>query len=267
MIKKASLLYVVLLAFGIFSKLQAEDAEPKPLTVFAAASLTESFKEIGVQFEKEHPGVKVVFNFGGSNQLRMQLDQGAKADVFASANTKEMDAAVKSGLTAADAPKVFVRNKLAVILPKNNPAKIEKLSDLSRKGLKVVLAAEQVPVGKYALESLTKMSGDPQLGPEFKTQVLANIVSREENVKAVVTKVRLGEADAGIAYVSDYQGAAAQDLAVLEIPDNFNPIAEYPIAALSKAIQPETARQFVAWVLSEKGQDALKKYGFLPAVK
>ena len=243
-------------------------AEEKTLNVYAAASLTGAFKEIGAKFELEHPGVKVALNFGASNQLRMQIDQGAKADVFASANKKEMGEALKSGTVAAGADKIFARNKLTVIMPKDNPGKVTKLTDLTRKGLKVVLAAEQVPVGKYAAESFEKMQADPAYGASFKADVIANVVSREQDVKAVLAKVRLGEADAGIVYVSDSVGAANADLQVLEIPDNFNVIAEYPIAVLAKAPEAELAGQFVTAVLSEAGQASLKKAGFAaPAVK
>ena len=173
----------------------------RTLTVFAAASLADAFTEIGIAFETANPGAAVVFSFAGSQTLRTQIEAGAPADVFASANSTEMDLLIDAGLVAAGAPQVFLSNKLAVILPPTNPKGVEQLQDLARPGLKLVLAAEEVPVGGYARQALDKMNGS--FGKEFKAQVLANVVSNEDNVKQVVAKVQLGEADAGIVYASD----------------------------------------------------------------
>jgi molybdate transport system substrate-binding protein len=239
---------------------------PKTLTVFAAASLTESFTEIGKQFEADNPGVKVTFNFAGSQQLRAQLEQGAKADVFASANTKEMTTAIISdSLVVSGTQHTFVTNRLAVILPKSNSGKITSLADLARPGLKLDVADPSVPVGQYALDMLTKMSQDATFGAAFKDKVVANVVSREDNVKSVVAKVRLGEADAGVVYTTDITPDAAKELTTLDVPDKFNVIAVYPIATLKDAAEPKLAGQFVDWVLSSKGQQVFAKYGFIPA--
>jgi molybdate transport system substrate-binding protein len=241
---------------------------PKTLTVFAAASLTESFTEIGKQFEAANPGVKVTFNFAGSQQLRAQLAQGAKADVFASANTKEMTTAIISdSLVVSGTQHTFVTNRLAVILPKSNPGKITSLADLARPGLKLDFADPSVPVGQYALDMLTKMSQDATFGATFKDKVVANVVSREDNVKSVVAKVQLGEADAGVVYTTDITPNAAKDLTTLDVPDKFNVIATYPIAPLKDAPEPKLAGQFVDWVLSLQGQQVLMQYGFIPAQK
>jgi molybdate transport system substrate-binding protein len=240
----------------------------KTLTVFAAASLTESFTEIGRQFEAENPGVKVMFNFAASPQLRAQLEQGAKADVFASANTKEMTTAIISGsLVVSGTQRTFAKNRLAVILPKSNPGKITALADLARPGLKLDFADPSAPVGQYALDVLAKMSQDAAYGATFKDKVMANVVSREDNVKAVVAKVQLGEADAGVVYTTDVTPSATKDLTTLDIPDQFNVIATYPIAPLKNAPEPILASQFVEWVLSSKGQQVLAQYGFIPAQK
>ena len=239
---------------------------PKTLTVFAAASLTESLTEIGKQFEAENHNVKVVFNFAGSQQLRAQLEQGAKADVFASANTKEMTTAIISdSLVVSGTQHTFVTNRLAVIVPKSNPGKITSLADLARPGLKLDLADPSVPVGQYALDMLGKMSQDATFGAAFKDKVVANVVSRENNVKSVVAKVRLGEADAGVVYSTDITFDAAKELTTLDVPDRFNVIAVYPIAPLKNAVEPKLASQFVDWVLSSKGQQVFAKYGFIPA--
>ena len=224
------------------------------LTVFAAASLTESFNEIAAVFEAFHPGVDVSFNFAGSNTLRAQIEQGARADVFASANTKEMNALISDDL--ADTPQIFLSNRLVIITPADNPANVSTVNDLSRPGLKLVMAAEEVPVGRYSRQMLDNVNMD------FKEQVLANVVSNENSVKQVVAKVQLGEADAGIVYASD--AVTASELPVIEIPPEWNVLAEYPIAALKDAPQPELAAEFVAFVLSLEGQAILRKWGFSP---
>jgi molybdate transport system substrate-binding protein len=184
-------------------------ASSQTLTVLAAASLTESFSELGTMFETHNPGVKVSFNFAGSQQLAQQLDQGVAADVFASASPKYMAAAVTSKrVNQADA-QTFVKNRLVVIFPKDNPAGLTTLEDLAKPGLKLDLADKSVPVGQYALDFLDKAVKDPGLDPRFKDNVLKNVVSYEDNVKAIVTKVSLGEVDAGIVYVTDVTADAA----------------------------------------------------------
>ena len=233
------------------------------LTVFAAASLTDAFNEIGDQFKQQNSGVTLEFNFAGSQQLRTQLEQGAIADVFASANTKEMNTAIQSDLVISGTQKTFVRNRLAVIAPKDNPGGIKELKDLSKSGLKIVLAAASVPVGGYALTSLDKMNAD--FGATFSQTVIANVVSYEDNVKQVVAKVQLGEADAGIVYTSDVTPQVADKLIKLDIPDQYNVLATYPIAVLKSAPNAALAQAFMDYVLSDKGQAILQKWGFIPA--
>ncbi len=234
---------------------------PRAITVFAAASLTDAFTEIGKQFENANPGVEVKLNFGGSQNLRTQIEQGAQADVFASANQLEMDTLINEKFIEQDAQQIFLTNQLVVILPSNNPANIVQLQDLSKPGLKLVLAAEDVPVGKYARQALDNMNGTFGMG--FKAKVLANVVSNEDNVKQVVAKVQLGEADAGIVYTSD--AVAAPELQSIEIPANLNVIAKYPIAPLVNTHNKGLANQFIHFVLSSEGQSILKKWGFRPA--
>ncbi len=238
-----------------------EAPEARTLTVFAAASLTDAFTEIGKEFEAANPGVTVTFNFAGSPALRTQIEEGAPADVFASANTKEMDTLVTGKFVAEGTSQVFLNNKLVVILPADNPAGVEKLEDLAKPGIKLVLAAEEVPVGNYARQALDLMNG--LLGTGFKDTVLANVVSNEDNVKQVVAKVQLGEADAGIVYTSD--AVAAPDLKTIEIPTELNVIAKYPIAPLAASANAELAQAFVDYVLSPEGQAILQKWGFAPA--
>jgi molybdate transport system substrate-binding protein len=234
--------------------------EPQTLTVFAASSLTDAFTEIGKNFEASNAGVTVTLNFAGSQALRTQIEAGAPADVFASASGKEMDVAVAGKFIAEGTPQKFLSNKLVVILPANNPAALEKLEDLANPGIKLVLAAEEVPVGNYARQALDLMNGS--FGTDFKDKVLANVVSNEDNVKQVVAKVQLGEADAGIVYTSD--AIAAPDLKTLEIPTELNVIAKYPIASLTQPANADLAKKFIEYVLSAEGQAVLQKWGFGP---
>lgn len=240
---------------------QAPAPEQK-ITVFAAASLTDAFSEIGEKFKQQNPGVTFDFNYAGSQQLRTQLEQGATADVFASANTTEMNNAIKSDLVVSGTQKTFVRNRLSVIVPKDNPGGITELKDLAKPGLKLVLAAPAVPVGGYALTALNKMNAD--FGATFSQTVLSNVVSQEDNVKQVVAKVQLGEADAGIVYSSDVTPDAATKVTRIDIPDKYNVLATYPIAVLKSAPQADLDAKFVAYVLSADGQASLQKWGFIP---
>jgi molybdate transport system substrate-binding protein len=241
-------------------------AKVKTLTVLAAASLTESFAEIGRLFETQNPGVKIAFSFAGSQQLAQQLSQGAPGDVFASASPKYMDAAVQVQRVAKDSAKIFVRNRLVVIFPKDNPGGLKELKDLAKPGLKLDFADKAVPVGQYTLDFLDKTAKSPGYPSAFKDNVLMNVVSYEENVKAVVTKVSLGEADGGIVYVTDASGGAASKVGQLDIPDELNSIASYPIAAITDSKNPDLARAFMDLALSKDGQAVLAKYGFIPAV-
>lgn len=237
-------------------------SEEQTLIVYAAASLTDAFNELGKAFAVEHPGVVVAFNFGGSQNLRTQIEQGAPADVFASANPKEMDTLVTGNFVEASAPKVFLTNQLIVILPKDNPAGIASLEDLRKPGLKLVLAAEEVPAGRYARQILENLNA--QFGADYKDKVLANVVSNEDNIRQAVTKVQLGEADASIVYISD--AVATPDLQKIEIPTEVNVLAEYPIAALAQSKNSELAEEFIAFVLSVDGQAILEKWGFTPVI-
>ncbi len=238
--------------------------QPRTLTVLAAASLTESFTELGALFESRNPGVTISFNFAGSQQLAQQLDQGAPADVFASANKKQMDVAVGSGRVVENSPQIFATNRLVVVFPKDNPAGLSALTDLSKPGLKLVLADQSAPVGQYSLGFLEKASQDEQFGAAFKDDVLKNLVSYENNVKVVATKVSLGEADAGIIYVSDITVDISAQVGRLDIPDALNTIATYPIATISDSQHPDLTAAFVSLVLSPEGQQVLAKYNFIP---
>jgi molybdate transport system substrate-binding protein len=243
----------------------AATPEPKELVVLAAASLTDAFTEMGEDFPKQPgmAGVKLTYSFGASSQLRVQLEQGAPADVFASADTIQMDNAVKSAVVVGT-PTVFARNRLVVIVPAPNPAGITALADLARPGVKFVTAGPEVPVGNYTRQMLEKMAADPQYGAGFDQRVRGNVVSEEANVRQVVTKVQLGEADVGIVYSSDVTPQSAPALKTLEIPDGFNVVAVYPAAVAKAAKAPATAANFIRYLTQPPGQAILKKYNFIP---
>lgn len=232
------------------------------LTVFAASSLTDAFNEIGTELQKANPGLKLTFNFAASTALRTQIEQGARADVYASADQVQMDNAKKAGVIDGQ-DQVFVKNKLVVIYPSANPAKIAAVQDLAKPGLKLVLTDKNVPIGAYARAALEKMSAAPRFGTDFSQKVLANLKSEEANVRAVVTKVQLGEADAGIVYASDVTPAVSRDVTAILIPDQFNTIATYPIALVKDGGNKAAAQGFIAFVRSAKGQQILKKWNFI----
>ena len=217
------------------------------ITVFAAASLTDAFTDLGTEFESEHDGVSVDFNFGASSALREQILAGAPADVFASANTSNMDQVVEAG-DAAD-PEEFVTNHLQIVVPAGNPANVTGLADFAKGDLLVGLCAEEVPCGQFAREALANAGVTP------------SIDTNEPDVRSLLTKVEAGELDAGIVYVTDVL-AAGNDVEGIDIPADENVTATYPVAALSDAGNSEVAAAFVAFVLSEKGQDILASYGF-----
>lgn len=239
-------------------------AAPQSLTVFAAASLTEAFKAIGKNFQAANPGTTITFNFAGSQQLAQQIGQGAPADVFASANGTQMNVVITAGQVVSGSQRTFVHNRLVVITPKANPAGVTKLQDLAKPGLKVVLADKSVPVGGYALDFLAKASKSADFTPAFSQTVLANVVSYETDVKAVLSKVALGEADAGIVYTTDITSDAAGKVGRLDIPDALNTIAAYPIAAIKGSPNADLAKKFVDYVLAPEGQAVLAQFGFIP---
>jgi molybdate transport system substrate-binding protein len=256
---------LVLLLGACGSSFAQEVSRPTgELTVFAAASLTEPFTEIGKKLETSHPGLKIVYNFGGSPALRTQLEQGAHADVFVSADGAQMELAKKSGVIQGETP-VFIKNRLVVIVPNTNPGKVTEFRDLAKPGLKLDLANPKVPVGNYSRQAISKAS--IEYGADFEQRALGNIISEEENVKQVVTKVQLGEADAGIVYISDVTPKVSKDVPTVPIPDAYNQIATYPIS-LTKGVKNRTAADaFIAFVMSAEGQAVLKTHNFIPILE
>ena len=239
-------LALVATACGVAS--DATAGQPRELSVFAAASLTDAFTQLGSDFTAAHPDVRVSFNFAGSNDLVTQLQQGAPADVLATADEASMENA--DGLTGR--PQSFATNKLVIATAPGDPERIAGLADLARADIKVVLAAPEVPAGKYAAAVLGEAG------------VTVEPVSLEVSVKGVVTKVSLGEADAGIVYVTDVS-AAKGAIDGVTIPDDQNVIASYPVATLNDSQSPDDAKAFMDFVLSDDGRKVLADYGFLPA--
>ncbi len=234
------------------------------LTVYAAASLKDAFEALEPGFEAANPGVDIVFNLAGSQQLAQQLANGAPGDLFASANARQMNAAVEAGRVATGTAQLFVGNHLVVVAPADNPAGLETLGDLAQPGLKLVLADAAVPVGEYSLAVLDNAEAAGSYGAGFAQAAVANVVSYEENVRAVLNKVVLGEADAGIVYTSDVMPSVTDQVKLIEIPAELNVLATYPVAVLSDAILPAEAQAFVDLLLSSEGQSVLGEFGFLP---
>jgi len=222
-------------------------AAPAEVKVFAAASLTAAFSELGERFTAANGGAEVTFNFAGSQALATQIRQGAPAEVFASADLTNLEK-VQDLLGT---PRNFASNRLQIVVERGNPRGVRGLDELANPDLKVVLAAPDVPAGKYAAEALGK------------ADVTVKPVSQEDNVKAVVTKVALGEADAGIVYVTDV-AAGGDKVEGVDIPQELNVTATYPIATVRQSKAQEQAQAFLDLVLSAEGQQVLKAHGFLP---
>jgi molybdate transport system substrate-binding protein len=232
------------------------------LTILAASSLIDAFGELGETFEQQNEGVTVKQSFESSSTLLTQIQQGAPADVFASAAQEEMGTAVEDGLVAGQ-PEVFVKNREIIMVPKDNPAGIKEFPDVAEPGVKLALAQKNVPAADYALQILDKANA--RYGPSFKKDVLSNVVSREADVRASVNRVVVGDADATFGYASDYTVDVRDRVKVVQIPPDLNIIATYPIAALKDAEDSELAKKWVELVTSKEGQRVLEKWNFEPA--
>lgn len=246
--------FVALAALAVLiAAAQPVAAAPRPsgeITVFAASSLTESFDAIAKQFEKRYPGVSVKFNYDASSNLATQINQGAPADVFASADQDNLQKTIDSGAVTPP-PVAFAKNRLEIAVEKGNPKKIKGLADLQKSGLVVVLCADQVPCGKYAAQSLGKAG------------VSVSPASKEENAKATLSKVSIGEADASIVYVTDVKASKGTTSGV-KIADKVNVVATYPMGVVKDSQNATAAKAWVQFVNSKEGQKTLRKFGFLP---
>jgi molybdate transport system substrate-binding protein len=232
------------------------------LRIMAAASLTDAFSEMEAMLEERHPGLEITVETAGSQTLVTQLQQGAEADVLATANTSTMQLAVESGLVDGE-PVAFAQNRLVIATPENNPAGIGSIADLANDGVSLVLAGEDVPAGIYAREALCAWVSEPGTSEDFLVRVDANVVSEEPDVRHVLTKLILGEADAGIVYASDAMAAerAGTPLTVIELPEGIVAPAIYPIAPVTEG-DTDLANAFIGFVFSEEGRAILVEYGF-----
>jgi molybdate transport system substrate-binding protein len=240
-------------------------AEPRPnaaatedaLVVFAAVSLRDAFTALGKQFERQHPEVRLSLHFAGTQELRAQLEHGAPADVFASADQLHMQQLLAKKQVVA--PVVFARNEPVLVIANSAKSVVRSFADLP-KAERIVVGTPELPIGRYTAQILERAA--QRLGAEFRAGVDAKIVSRELNVRQVLAKVSLGEADAGIVYRTDSQAAGA-GVSVVAIPAELNPIADYPIALVADAAHPKNARKWLALVASAAGQQQLRAAGFL----
>jgi molybdate transport system substrate-binding protein len=256
----ATLAALVLLAIVFASCRRPEadaDVREDKLVVFAAGSLQDVFALVGEGFKLAHKGVEVTFDFAGTQELRTQIEHGAAVDVFASADQRHMEELVRAGRVAS--PVVFARNEPVIVVSKEGAGTIRDLADLPRAD-RIVIGAAEVPIGRYTLQILDRASA--KLGSDFRSRVEAKVVSRELNVRQVLAKVTLGEAQAAFVYRTDAL-AAGDRVVVVAIPPDLNVIAEYPIAVVSGAAHPDLARSWVEVVLSGEGQRVLRDAGFL----
>lgn len=254
----------ILLLVASVSCVSAADTNQTELMIFAAASLTGVVGDLDPVFEAAHPGVVVTTNFDSSATLETQLKEGAKADLFLPASTKNMDNLVKEDLIKNESVTPYATNKLALIVPKDNPAGITGLKDLAKPGVKIVSETAEVPVRKYTDQMLNKTLNSTDYGKAFFDAFKANIVSEETNVAGATTKVALGEADAGITYYSDVTKDLAGKITIIEIPEEFNVVAKYNAGILTESAEPELAQEFITLLTTDEGKSALKDYKFSP---
>ena len=231
------------------------------MTVLAASSLTDAFEELATLLqEQQNPGTKVSTSFAGSSELLAQIQQGAPADVFASADEAKMATAIKEGLV--NEPVIFARNRPVVIVPADNPAGIGNFQDLAEAQAQLVLAEDGVPIAEYTKDVLA--NADSWYGGDFERRVLDKVVSREANVRTSANRVALGEADATFVYTSDLTEDIRDQVRVIEIPEDINVLATYPIATIAGSQNSELARAWMDLVLSDEGQSVLERYNFEP---
>ncbi len=230
------------------------------LTVFAAASLKDAFEDVRTAYAGVAPATTLELSFGASSALRAQIEQGAPADVFASADTTQPAALVASGLT--DGPvRPFAANTLVIVVPSDDPAGIHGAADLARPGVRVVAAGPGVPISAYADRAIAALAAEPGYPSDFATRVAANVVSREEDVRAVLAKVELGEADAALVYATD--AAASPRVRSIALPTEARVRATYGAVVVKGSRQPAAARAFLDWLTGAEGRSVLERAGFL----
>lgn len=233
------------------------------LNILAAASLTEVFADLEKGFEAQHPDIDLQYNFAGTSTLVTQVKEGLDADVFVSANTASTEELIQAGSIETDAAKVFAHNKLVIMVNKTSKVTIKDMEDILQEGVQVVIAEPSQPIGKYTEWMLDAIEEQELFTKDYKKLFLAHVVSMEESVKAVVSKVEMGEADVGIVYATDFTDKNEELVTRIEIPEACNQIATYELATLSGSRHSQMADEFVKYVLSLNGQEELLKYGFM----
>jgi molybdate transport system substrate-binding protein len=234
--------------------------EAVDLTIFAAASLSGVLKTTKAAYETAHPGATLTISTDSSSALEMQIEQGAPADVFLSADTTNPEKLVKGGFAAGEAV-IFATNELAVVVPRGNPARITTPVDLAKAGVKIVAAGDEVPITAYAKQLVANLSREPGYPADFEAAYSANVVSKEDNVKAVIAKIELGEGDAAIVYVTDAK--ASVTVATVDVPDSANVKGKYAGVVVQASPRQEAARTFLGWLTGPDGQAILSSFGFL----
>ncbi len=234
----------------------------KTLTVLAAASLRDAFRAAGTAYTAAHPDTAVTFSFDASSALRAQVEQGAPADVFASADTTNPEHLVQAGMTVGAAVP-FAGNRLALIVPAANPGRITTPADLARPGISLLTASPSVPIARYTLQVVANLAGEPGAPIGFAAAVERNVASREDNAAAVVAKVGLGEADAAFVYATDARAAGAA-VRTIAFPDRDNVTATYAAVVARQSQDPAAAAAFVAWLAGAEGRAILGRFAFEP---
>jgi molybdate transport system substrate-binding protein len=231
------------------------------LTIFAAASLAGVMDEVKTAYERAVPGSTLTISTDSSAALETQIEQGAPADLFLAADTTNPQKLADGGFVAGDVV-VFAGNELTVIVPKSNPAAIASPADLAREGVKIIGAGEAVPITKYATQLVADLAKDPDYPPYYRQRYAANVVSKEDNARAVVAKVALGEGDAAIVYATDARASA--DIETIEVPDDANVRARYAGVVIKASSRVDAAKAFLEWFAGPAGQAILGRFGFLP---
>ncbi len=264
-IEKYSNLLLILVPFLVILSACAVNvgASGNELNVFAASSLTDALNEIAAVYEANTPGTRIKLNYASSSILAAQVLEGARADVFASANVEQMEYLMENDMILGEI-NYFASNRMTAIVPAENPAKIESIADLAKPGVALVLALPGVPARVYTDQFVNQIITDPAYGADFHAGFYSNVVSEEANVRQVVAKVALGEADGGIVYLSDVTPDIKDRVLQIPIPDEYNPVAQYPIAVLDNTQKAEYAQDFIHFILSREGQAILQKWGFGP---
>lgn len=252
---------LVLLAMQV-ACVAAAGTNSTELDIFAAASLTGAIVDLDKTFEAAHPGVHVMTNFDSSGTLETQIKNGAPADLFLPASDQNIQNLVKVNLIDNSSVTPYATNKLAIIVPADNPKGITELADLAKPGVKIVSEASSVPIRKYTEQMLTKLSTDVNYGPVFVQRFKRNIISEETNVAGATSKVALGAADAGVTYYSDVTKGLADQIKVIEIPDKLNVVAKYSAGIVSDSPRQELAKEYIDLLTSEQGKKTLKDYKF-----